>query len=160
MGESKLEARVLPRLSEIREWTKQGASEKSIAEALGVGVSTFRAYKKKSTALSAALAEGQVAPKQAVETSFFKRATGYDYEEVTETYRLTEGEMKLFERRVYHRHMPGDVRAQMFWLANKAPEEWAFHPEHAGEDGGAACGVVILPAAADGEEEPGDEAAT
>lgn len=150
--ETKLEKYVLPRLDEIKAWVEAGHDEKSIAGALGIGYSTFRDYKRSCGALSTALEKARSLPSEAVENSLYKRATGYDYEETTDIYRLIDGEMKLYEQRRYKRHLPGDVRAQTLWLINK--EGWVMRTEDGGTGEGD-YGVVVLPAATDGEEEGG-----
>lgn len=50
----------------------------------------------------------------------FKRAAGYDYEEVKEEYQNGE----LTKKVVTKKHIPGDITAQIFWLKNRRPEYW------------------------------------
>ena len=49
-----------------------------------------------------------------------KRALGYTYDEVKETY---EGN-QLTKRQVVTKHVPADVGAMIFWLKNRRPQDW------------------------------------
>lgn len=157
MAETKLERCVLPRLDEIRAWAQKGAAEKDIAKALGVGVSTFRHYKTQCAALQAALDSGSEKPIEMVESALYRRAVGYDYEERKEIRKLMDGEMVLVEEQIYKKHLPPDPKAIAVWLSNRAGDRWKFGQKpDAADNCGGEWGVVVLPAATDGEEAPAD----
>lgn len=59
-----------------------------------------------------------------VEQALFKRACGYDAEDTV----IEENERGVKER-VSRYHIPGDVRAMIFWLQNRNPERWKNRPE-------------------------------
>ena len=64
----------------------------------------------------------------AVEASLLRSAKGYDVEETVEE----ESERTGRKTRVRTHHVPGDVRAQIFWLKNRRPEAWQEKPGAAG----------------------------
>ena len=64
---------------------------------------------------------------RAVEEALLRRACGYNVEETVEE----ETERTGKKLRVTTYHIPGDVRAQIFWLRNRRPEKWRDKPESA-----------------------------
>lgn len=127
--------RVKPRLAEIRAWARDGRTEEEIAKALGVAYSTFREYKEKNPALSAAL----------------KCARAYDDEVVDSLHENTIGRVvklkkpfkvrrKIFEDGKLVReeeeivtaeeeiYIQPDTLAQMYWLNNRQPSKWKAKP--------------------------------
>ena len=75
-----------------------------------------------------------------VENALFRRAIGYEYDEVTY-------ECGVETKRV-RKHVVGDVTAQIYWLKNRRPDLWrdrrdgqaADHDESKGE-----TGIVVIP---------------
>lgn len=111
-------------LLRIAAWKRNGLSEEKIAENLGISYSKFKAAKKDSVvcdALNAALSGSKDLADFTVENSLYKRANGYDYEEVKETY---DGHGNLIKREVQTRHVAPDTGAQVFWLKNRCPDIW------------------------------------
>lgn len=80
----KYETHVKPHLDRVREWVEQGASEKQIAQELGVAYSTFRIYKEREPALSAALKESRRPLVEELRSALVRRALGYEYREKKE----------------------------------------------------------------------------
>ena len=78
---NKYETNVKPRFDEIIEWLKIGATEKEIAENLGVNPKVFCKYKKQYNELNEVIEKGRKAPVQAIKAALFKRATGFVYTE-------------------------------------------------------------------------------
>ena len=107
---------VQPKLELIKAWARRGAIEEDIARNLNVGVSTFSAYKNKYPELKEALAQSKEVADIKVESALFKRAVGYEYDEVT----FEEG---VETKRVTKQTAP-DTTAQIFWLKNRRPGEW------------------------------------
>jgi len=118
---------------------KLGKVEDDIAAAIGIHVSTLRDWKKKFPEFSVALKIGKSEADTQVERSLFKRAMGYEYEEVK-----TVNEGKRVEKTV--KQVAPDVTAQIFWLKNRKPEEWRdkVHQEHTGPGGGPMVHTVKL----------------
>jgi len=110
---------------------KLGKIEDDIAAAMGIHVSTLRDWKKKHPEFSVALKIGKSEADTRVENSLFKRAIGYEYEEVK-----TVNDGERVEKTI--KQVAPDVTAQIFWLKNRKPEEWRdkVHQEVTGKDGG------------------------
>jgi len=60
---------------------------------------------------------------RAVEDALLRRACGYDVEET-----VVEESERGEKRRTTTYHIPGDVRAQIFWLRNRMPKTWKDKP--------------------------------
>lgn len=159
MAKSKYETHVEPKLLLVEAWARDGLSDEEIAHNLGIACSTFRAYKGRYEALSAALARGKEVVDVIVENALLKKCTGYDYTETTQEFKTVEGEDGVLERvlvkeKTVTRHMPGDVTAQMFWLANRKKPTWSYKPDGGeAEDGG---GVIFLAQVDEGLQGGGD----
>lgn len=128
--------RVKPRLDEIKAWARDGVIEEEIAKRLSIAYSTFREYKSKYSALSAALIPARVYDDEVVyalhkntlggivklkkpikvRKKFFENGKIVREEEVVVT----------AEEEVY---IQPDARAQMYWLNNRVPEKWSAKPE-------------------------------
>ncbi len=110
---------------------------------MGIQRSTLKEWKKKHKEFSAALKENKNYVDSLVEDSLFRRAMGYEYEEIT----TEEIEIKVKKdnikipaiktRRTTKQVVP-DVTAQIFWLKNRQKEFWRdkIDHEHTGKDGG------------------------
>lgn len=120
---------VKPHLKRITHWCRMGATEAEICKKLGIAVSSFNKYKLEFSELSEALKTGKVPADDRIEAELYKRAKGYDYEEVkTNTYVDNQQHQRTF-RTVTTKHIPGDVRAIIFWLKNRRPEQWRERQE-------------------------------
>lgn len=138
-----------PNLARIESMLSAGADIKDVAKAIGVGYSTLWKYldeakkgSKRYEALKEAFARGCVPAREKVESALFRSATGYTVK-VLKHYKVKKSETdpvtgrKTGEREelmaAYDEvHVPGNVTAQMFWLANRASEEWKYKPAAAG----------------------------
>ena len=139
---------VEPRLIEVEGWARDGLIDEQIAKNLGVAYSTFRVYKSKHPALSAALKRSKAIADREVENALFKNATGYEYTEeqaiklkrvfYLDGKRHEEERVEVVEVKKYR--FP-DTTAQIFWLKNRKPKEWRDKQEveHSGD-----LGVVIV----------------
>jgi len=82
-------------------------------------------------------------PNEAVEAALYKRACGYDYEELEYRREKTpDGYAEVLVRRMV-KHMPPDPNSMQFWLANRCPERWAYKPKDSEAEAGG--GVVMMP---------------
>lgn len=109
-------AKVSPKLDLIESWYRNGADDKIVANNLNVGYSTFLKYKSDHEELRECCLVGKEEADLKVESALFKRAMGYEYDEVTFEY----GEET---KRVTKQVVP-DTTAQIFWLKNRKPKEW------------------------------------
>ena len=94
-------------LIKINGWAKDGLIDEQIATNIGVSYSTFRDWKKKFPALSAALKEGKEVVDRQVENALFKSAVGFIYEEETVT---NAGDVVLVKK-----YSKPNTTAQIFW---------------------------------------------
>ena len=70
--------------------------------------------------IDSVLTKGKQEVDEKVENALLKRALGYTYDEVKETY---DGD-QLTKRQVVTKHVPADVGAMIFWLKNRRPQDW------------------------------------
>lgn len=103
-------------LIKIEGWAKDGLTDEQISYNMGVGYSTFRAWKAKFEALAAALKKGKEVVDRQVENALLKRALGYTYDEIT----FEDGE----ETKRVRKQVVPDTTAQIFWLKNRKPNDW------------------------------------
>ena len=162
MAKSKYESHVAPYLDKIARWAEQGASQAEIAVKLSVAVSTFKLYlakgdkgEKPYTDLSDCFRRACEEPNDEVQAALYKSCLGYNAP-VRKTFKLKEviydeetgkkiREYERLETAFDEVHVPANVTAQMFWLANRKPEMWKYKPEAVGDDGEGGTGVVELP---------------
>lgn len=153
---------VAPVLHKIRKWMKSGADLTEVANKLKIPVSTLKRYVKlgeegdeRYTELYEISCEATQENGEEVEAALFRSATGYNakikkhyklkrviFDEVTGR-RISEEE--YLEEAEEEVHVPANVSAQMFWLANRIPERWKYKPDGDGEDKGGA-GIIEIPA--------------
>ena len=74
---------IKPRFKEIKKWLEEGATEKEIAEQLGIKPQMICKYKKEFPEFSELLKKGHQKPVQAIKAALFKRACGFTYQEET-----------------------------------------------------------------------------
>ena len=78
---SKYETEVKPHLDEIRKAVESGATDKEIADAFGLAVSTIYEYKKKYKEFSQAFARGRERVVFEIKAALLKKALGFEYQE-------------------------------------------------------------------------------
>lgn len=112
-GQMKLEA-----------WARDGLTDEQISHNMGCNIRTFYVWKKNHPQIDAALRTGKEVVDIQVENALFKRAIGYDYEEVkTIIETMPDGEKRQRAERT-RKHVPGDTGAQIFWLKNRKQTVW------------------------------------
>lgn len=107
---------VQPKLDYITQMAREGLIDKDIAHNLGVSESTFCGYKKKYPELNEALTEGKEVADARVESALYRRAIGYEYDEIT----YEDG----IEIKRVTKHIAPDTTAGIFWLKNRRPDRW------------------------------------
>lgn len=122
MAKSKYETHVKDKLVLVEGWARNGLTDEQIAKNLGVAYSTFREYKKKYSALSAALKKGKEVIDFEVENALLKRALGYRYKEITKEFSEATGKLEVTKE--VEKEVVPDTTAQIFWLKNRKPQEW------------------------------------
>lgn len=91
---SKYESHVLPRLEEIGDWVRNGASDREVALRLGISADSLIEYKKQYSEFSECLKNTRAYVDGKVENALLDRA------------------------------LHGDTTAMIFWLKNRRPKEW------------------------------------
>ncbi|HEX6901708.1 MAG TPA: hypothetical protein VF789_18420 [Thermoanaerobaculia bacterium] len=95
------------------------ATENELAEFLGIHVDTLRKYAKRFPSVREAIRTGGLHLDTQVARSLFERATGYDVVEKRVVV-INGADVETVE---LHRHIPGNVQAQIHWL-KKRNENW------------------------------------
>lgn len=117
---SKYETHVAPRLEEIKDWCRNGATDEEIAKRLGISIASFYNFKNQFLEFLEALKETKEIVDAQVENALLKRALGYEYKEVTK--KVVDGELKV--TKVITKQVVPDTTAQIFWLKNREPSKW------------------------------------
>lgn len=109
---------VKPRLKEISEWARAGATNEEIASALGVGYSSFCSYIGKYQELSDSLKEARKSGVPEVKNALYRRAVGFEYEE-KKTYmkKDEDGQMHQYVEITKKQALP-DIAAIQTYLRN------------------------------------------
>lgn len=127
---SKYETHVAPRLEEIKDWCRNGATDEEIAKRLGISIASFYNFKNLFLEFLEALKETKEIVDAQVENALLKRALGYSYDEVTQE--LVDGELKV--TKVITKQVVPDTTAQIFWLKNRRPDKWRDKPAEEKEE--------------------------
>ena len=133
---SKYDSDVKPRFEEIKEWLKIGATDKEVAENLGINKATMCEYKKKYSEFNELIKSGRKQPVQAIKAALFKRATGFSYSEKKEIRKaivITEDDKKipaeLVQTETYTKYALPDPASAMILLKHWDKEnEWTNDP--------------------------------
>lgn len=122
---NKYEANVKPRFDEILEWLKTGATEKEIAENLGVNQRVFCKYKKQYSELNELIKKGRKQPVQALKAALYKKAVGFEYTES----KVIQSDKNGNTVETYRRYSAPDPTAALMLLKHwDKEEEWTSDP--------------------------------
>ena len=127
-------------LEVLRGWARIGLTDEQIAKNCGIATGTLYEWKKKYPEIAEALKKGKAWADTEVENALFRRAIGYDYDEVT-----TENGV---ETKRVRKHVVPDVTAQIYWLKNRRPDLWRDRRDRSEDDEGGdgkETGVVMMP---------------
>ena len=104
----------------IEGWARDGLTQQQIAKNMGIGLTTFKEWKKKEQAILTALKKGKEVVDFEVENALLKKALGYTItlhkQKVTK-----DGDVVDIDEDM---HVPPDTTAQIFWLKNRKPSNW------------------------------------
>lgn len=143
-------------LESVRRMAEDGLAEEEMAVRIGIGLSLFRRWKKRYPDFNAAIELGRTGSDFAVVEALYKKAIGYNVA-INKTYKLkridydpdTGKKLREYEELatgVDESYIPGDLRAETFWLKNRQPERWGERPDREiGEE--SEGGIVELPVA-------------
>ena len=111
---------VKDKLIQVEAWCRDGLIEAQIATNLGISVATLEVYKHDHPEFVEALKRGKEVVDIQVENKLFKRAMGYEYDEVKT---VVDDEGKVTVTKTIKEVVP-DTTAQIYWLKNRKPREW------------------------------------
>lgn len=121
----KYETHVKARFDEIRRWCEIGATDKEIIEMLGISTSAFYAYQNKHSEFMELLKSSRKKPVMEIKAALYRRAVGFTYEEVRETYSDKDG---LVRTTITKPALP-DPASAMILLKHWAKDEgWTNDP--------------------------------
>ena len=127
-------------LEVLRGWARIGLTDEQIAKNCGIAACTLYEWKNKYPEIADALKKGKARADTEVENALFRRATGYEYDEIT----WEDG----VETRRVRKHVAGDVTAQIYWLKNRRPDLWRDrrNDQQEADESRGETGVVVIPA--------------
>jgi len=117
-------------LIRLQGWARDGLTDEQIAHNIGIRRETLYAWKNQHPNIANALKTSKEVVDMEVESALYRNAIGYEYTEVKEIIEKDEQgkDRKRIER--YHKKMPPNTTAQIFWLKNRKPAEWRDKQEH------------------------------
>lgn len=145
-------------LEHIRRLAEAGLSDEEIGLASSLGLSIFRRWKKKYPDFAAAIELGRSGADYAVVEALYKKAVGYNVS-LAKTYKLkrveydaaTGKKIREYEELatgIDENYVPGDLKAETFWLKNRQPERWSEKPIRSLSDGeDCEYGIIEIPEA-------------
>ena len=116
-------------LKEAERLAGQGLTKKQIARCLGMGYSTLMAKQVQHIEFLEAIKTGQAAGIDKVSNALFERAMGCKV--IEERFVTKDGEPEVITAT---KHYPPDTVSCIFYLKNRAPDEWKDRREVATED--------------------------
>lgn len=148
---------------QVEKLCKLGATDKEIADFFDVSEQTINTWKSEYPEFLESVKAGKIKADAEVAQSLFKRATGYQYKEITfekvgakeETLEVGEEgieniEQDQYKKKVVIKEMAPDVAAQNIWLKNrrgrvaKEAQRWADKHEVTGEGGTPLTGPAVI----------------
>lgn len=118
-----------------------GATDAQLADFFEVSVSTINLWKVQHSEFSESIRVPKDLADERVEQSLFRRAMGYEHDEV---------DIKVVDKEIIQtpirKYYPPDTTAMIFWLKNRQPEQW--RETKAVELTGAGGGPVVIHATA------------
>ncbi len=115
--------------------SRQGMTEKEIAKTMEISVGTLRNWCSEHVEFLIAIKEGKGVADAEVEAALYKRAMGYEVEELkvisvpnaaakkgSKQGQKPTASITRIEKTT--KHVAPDVTAQIFWLKNRKPEQW------------------------------------
>ena len=114
---------------QARKLCRNGATDREIADILGVCVRTFYRWRAEHDAFAEALKAGKELADDRVERALYERACGYEYSDVKIFHPSGAKEPVIVPVTV---HVPADVGAAKQWLATRRPPEPPKPPEDPG----------------------------
>jgi len=106
---------------QARKLCRNGATDRGIADILGVCVRTFYRWRAAHDDVAEALRAGKELADDRVQRALYERACGYDYDDTKIFHPSGAKEPVIVPIRV---HVQADVGAARQWLASRRPKRW------------------------------------
>ncbi len=139
-------------LAILRAWARAGLTDEEIAKKIGISRSTLAKWKKDHEPIREALAHGKEHADRLMENSLYRIALGFEVK-VKKAFKLRrteyDGSGKKVKEEEYldtaeeTEYVKPDVKAIIFWLKNRMPEDWKEKVEQAEADD-TGTGVLVL----------------
>lgn len=113
----KYETHVKPYLPEIFEWLKQGYTDCSICEQLGLHQNTWIRYREENIELSKLYARARAHRNALVMNKMYEKATGYEHKDLF----IAQYQGEIVEKEIIKHYPPCDKAADLF-LRNNDPD--------------------------------------
>ena len=110
--------KIEPRKDDIVEWARAGATNKEVAEALGIGYSTFCDHLSKNKDFSDSLKQAKLSGVPMVKLALYKRALGFEYEEKKTYMKKDENGVTMTYTEITKKQALPDVGAIQTYLRN------------------------------------------
>ena len=114
--------KIEPRKDDIVEWARAGATNKEVAEALGIGYSTFCDHLSKNKDFSDSLKQAKLSGVPMVKLALYKRALGFEYEEKKTYMKKDENGVTMTYTEITKKQALPDVGAIQTYLRNNTEE--------------------------------------
>ena len=122
---NKYDSDVEPRFAEITEWLQAGATDREIADNLGINKSTMCEYKKRYKEFNELIKNGRKKAILAIKAALYKRATGFTYTEKT----ITESTKNGTTVQIFEKYSLPDPASAMILLKHwDTDTEWTQDP--------------------------------
>lgn len=108
-------------LPKVEALAKEGATDREIAEFLGVSERTVYRWQHEHPLFRQTLKLGKEAADERVIKSLYRRAVGYSFDAVKIVADAKTGASTVVP---YEEHVPPDTTAAIFWLKNRRADEW------------------------------------
>lgn len=119
-------------LARVEQWARAGLTNEQIADKIGIGCNTLSVWRKQFESFAKALDSGKECADIQVENALFKKANGYTVK-IRKAYKLKDvvyengkkvSESERLEFADEETYVPGDIKAQIFWLTNRKSDVW------------------------------------
>ncbi len=127
MADEKYSTLVAPYIDHIAKWRATGASNKQIADKLGISLSSLKNYKKEYAELDNALSYGKSNLNLDIAKTVADMALGYTYETEELVRVKKDGKYKTVAVKV-QKYVPPNLEAAKYFLKNRT-KNWNDNPQ-------------------------------